>query len=210
MTTHDTPPAPEEPGDATCGARHPTRFGVRCLMEPSHHGEDHATTGHGAVGSDEQWDTWPCTVWNGSDTETPPAPTSAVLDDYDTLCVRQRRETRMVMRLPPKTSPLTRVEQQVNEVLARGTGWKLRGQWPMLEVHSPDYHGGPVGAYVLVYIPCNDTWGRTYLKAGDSVDLSPEALSRRSWRFWYLSAEDAAVEVEQLVAHASTVPGVRP
>lgn len=84
------------------------------------------------------------------------------------------------------------------EVLARGSGWKLRGRWPVLEVHSPDYHGGPVGTYVIVHLPHNDTWGAGYLQADQSLDLDPDEVARRPWPFWYRSAMGAADEVEEI------------
>lgn len=41
-----------------CRERHPKRSAMRCVLEAGHEGE-HTTLGHGPVGSDRQWDSWP-------------------------------------------------------------------------------------------------------------------------------------------------------
>lgn len=87
----------------------------------------------------------------------------------------------------------------IQEVLDRGTGWKLHGQWPVLEVHSPPITGRHAGTWVVVHLPRTDTWGAAYLKAGRSIDLDADAVSGRSWPFWYFSAMSGADEVEEIV-----------
>lgn len=80
-------------------------------------------------------------------------------------------------------------DDHVREVLARDSGWVLRGDWLVLD--------GPVGGHVIIHDPGADTWGRTYLLAGDTVYAPPE-LVRRAWTLGYFSAAAAADDAEEV------------
>ncbi len=122
--------------------------------------------------------------------ETPPAPTSEVLDDYAALCKASRT-----------TPPADRVRPQVQEVLDRGTGWALRGQWLVLEPQSD----ADLCSHLIVHNPVTDTWGRTYLAASDPLDVTMGDLAKRAWTLGYFSAAAAADDAEEVV-RLSAIP----
>lgn len=92
-------------------------------------------------------------------------------------------------------------KQHTQEVLDRGTGWKLRGQWLVLEPQSDS----DLCSQLLVHNSATDTWDRTYLAPTDPLDVTIGDLSRRVWTTGYFSAAAAAEDAEQVVG-LSAVP----
>ena len=97
-----------------------------------------------------------------------------------------------------------KADEHAQEVLARDSGWRQRGQALILDTRS-----AAVSAHLIVHDPNDDTWGRTYLTDKDTGDLAVDDLSRRAWTRGYFSAAAAANDCEELVrltASAPTVP----
>lgn len=85
----------------------------------------------------------------------------------------------------------------IREVLRRDTGWVLRGGCLVLELHSLR-PGVAVRGYMVAHFPDDDTWGRTYLCAGE-LDVPRGQLKPRNWHTGRYSAAAAADEVEKVV-----------
>lgn len=86
----------------------------------------------------------------------------------------------------------------IQEVLDRDAGWTMRGQWPVLEMHSCRCPGSAPRAYIIIYVADTDTWARTYLTPSDA-GVPPEDLTQRAWTAGYFSAAAAADDVEEVV-----------